>query len=210
MKKGHLPRRTFLRGAGALLALPALECMSPVAQAASKFTGKSKGGAPVRMAFIYSPNGRNMPLWTPKGEGKNYQLSPTLQPLAKHKGAMQVLSGLDHDKAKPNGDGGGDHARANATFLTGCQAKKTSGADIKIGVLGRPDCGCADWRPDFAALTRDELRRDPPERTLRLRLRMRLSVQSLVAHRAHPHGAGARPAGGFRAPVRQCARQGLC
>jgi len=119
---------------GALIGLPALECMTPAAKAAGKFTGQSAGGAPVRMAYIYSPNGRNMGLWAPKGEGKDYQLSKTLEPLAKHKGAMQVLSGLDHDKAKANGDGGGDHARANATFLTGCQAKKTSGADIKIGV----------------------------------------------------------------------------
>lgn len=88
----------------------------------------------MRMAFIYSPNGRNMPLWTPKAVGNNFALENTLSPLAKHRSMLQVLSGLDHDKAKANGDGGGDHARANATFLTGCQAKKTSGADIRIGV----------------------------------------------------------------------------
>ena len=120
---------------GALIALPALECMAPVAQAAKgRFSGRSAGGAPVRMAFIYSPNGRIMDQWTPEQVGKNFKMSNTLSPLAKHQSNLQVLSGLDHDKAGANGDGGGDHARANATFLTGCQAKKTSGADIKIGV----------------------------------------------------------------------------
>lgn len=119
---------------GALIALPALECMTPVVRAAGGFTGKSAGGAPVRMAFIYSPNGRIMDQWTPKGVGKDFELANSLSPLSKHQSMLQVLSGLDHDKAKANGDGGGDHARANATFLTGCQAKKTSGADIKVGV----------------------------------------------------------------------------
>ena len=119
---------------GALIALPALECMAPVSGAATKFTGKSAGGAPLRMAFIYSPNGRMMDQWTPQGTGKNFTLANTLSPLANHKSMLQVLSGLDHDKAKANGDGGGDHARANATFLTGCQAKKTAGADIRVGV----------------------------------------------------------------------------
>ncbi|MGI9241374.1 MAG: DUF1552 domain-containing protein [Verrucomicrobiales bacterium] len=132
--KNEIPRRSFLRGMGALIALPALECMRSGAGAAGTFTGKSAGGAPVRMAFVYSPNGRNMPLWTPQGLGESFELKNTLSPLAKYKSELQVLSGLDHDKARPNGDGGGDHARANATFLTGCQAKKTSGADIRIGV----------------------------------------------------------------------------
>lgn len=94
----------------------------------------SAGGVPVRMAFIYSPNGRIMDQWTPTGVGKDFSLTNSLSPLGKHRSMLQVLSGLDHDKAKANGDGGGDHARANATFLTGCQAKKTSGADIRIGV----------------------------------------------------------------------------
>lgn len=117
-----------------MIALPALECMTPLARAAGNFPGKSPGGAPVRMAFIYSPNGRIMSQWTPKALGKNFKLENTLSPLAKHRSMLQVLSGLDHDKARANGDGGGDHARANATFLTGCQAKKTAGADIRIGI----------------------------------------------------------------------------
>ena len=57
-----------------------------------------------------------------------------LDPLNPVKEDLLVLSGLAHDKARPNGDGAGDHARASATFLTGCQARKTHGADIKVGV----------------------------------------------------------------------------
>jgi hypothetical protein len=61
------------------------------------------------------------------------ELPSSLKPLQDYKNDFQVLSGLDHTKANANGDGAGDHARANATFLTGCQAKKTAGKDIRIG-----------------------------------------------------------------------------
>ena len=54
-------------------------------------------------------------------------MSRTLQPLEKLREDLLVFSGLAHEKAEANGDGAGDHARANATFLTGCQARKTSG-----------------------------------------------------------------------------------
>ncbi len=125
---GPLDRRTFLKGLGTAIALPALDCMTPIASAA----GKTK--APLRMAFIYGPNGVNVDKWRPNGSGKDYTLSPTLEPMKALKPHFQVLSGLDHDKAHANGDGGGDHARANSTFLTGVQIRKTAGADIKAGV----------------------------------------------------------------------------
>jgi hypothetical protein len=128
MHDASFPRRTLLRGLGATLSLPFLESLAPrgARAAAAK--------APLRMAFVYLPNGAIMPKWNPTGEGKDYQLSPTLAPLSSHKEDIQVITGLAHDKARANGDGAGDHARANATFLTGCQARKTSGADIKLGV----------------------------------------------------------------------------
>lgn len=111
------------------MALPTLEAMSLVSSFAA-----SAGKPPVRMAFAYLPNGIIMEHWTPKAEGRDYELPRTLQSLAPFQKDMQVLTGLDHDKANPHGDGGGDHARANATFLTGAQAKKTAGADIRVGV----------------------------------------------------------------------------
>ena len=113
------------------MALPFLEAMGPLSMYAAP---KRQSEKPIRMAFAYVPNGVIMNQWSPKKEGPNYDLTPTLQSLSPVKDRIQVLSGLDHDKANPNGDGGGDHARANATFLTGCQAKKTDGADIQIGI----------------------------------------------------------------------------
>lgn len=91
-------------------------------------------GLPRRMAFVYVPNGVNMSDWTPSGVGDSFELPMILEPLRPVQKDILVLSGLAHDKARPNGDGAGDHARASATFLTACQAKKTDGADIKVGV----------------------------------------------------------------------------
>jgi len=125
----QIPRRTFLRGLGTAIALPTLDAMIPARALAA---GNAK--FPTRMAFIYIPNGVIQEKWNVKGEGKDYQFSHILEPLAKHREDLLVFSGLAHDKARANGDGAGDHARANATFLTGAQARKTSGADIKLGV----------------------------------------------------------------------------
>ncbi|HUS36985.1 MAG TPA: DUF1552 domain-containing protein [Verrucomicrobiae bacterium] len=127
MKNWQIPRRTFLKGLGTAMALPLLEAMPPaVAAAASK-------GAPRRMAFVYVPNGANMADWRPKNFGANYDLPRILEPLKNVQSEVSVFTGLTHDKGRANGDGAGDHARASATFLTGCQPKKTDGADIKVG-----------------------------------------------------------------------------
>ena len=75
-----------------------------------------------------------MDRWNPSGSGADWALSQTLEPLASVRSAVQVIAGLKHDKANANGDGAGDHARANATFLTGAQAYKTAGSDIRVGV----------------------------------------------------------------------------
>jgi hypothetical protein len=137
-KKWQIPRRSFLKGLGTALALPALEAMLPssraIAAAAASAGAGAGNGRPLRMAFVYTPNGVNMDDWRPKGVGTDFQLPYILEPLKAHQRDLQVFTGLAHDKAKANGDGAGDHARANATFLTGCQARKTAGADIRIGV----------------------------------------------------------------------------
>src|SRR5439155_10287676 len=64
----------------------------------------------------------------------NFDLPAILQPLAAHKNDLLVLTGLTADKARPHGDGGGDHARALAAFLTGAQPRKTDGTDIRAGI----------------------------------------------------------------------------
>ncbi len=127
-----LSRRTVLRGLGTALALPWLEAMGPMTSWAAN-TPAAKA-APNRMAFLYVPNGKNMPDWTPKTEGAGFELPAILEPLRPVKDNLLVLTGLTADKARPHGDGGGDHARAMAAFLTGCQARKTDGTDIRAGI----------------------------------------------------------------------------
>jgi hypothetical protein len=132
-KKSHIPRRTFLRGLGTAMALPMLDAMSPVAKAFGA-NGEAAKQFPKRMSFVYVPNGANMADWTPKTVGENFDLPYILEPLKPFQKDFLVLSGLAHDKGRPHGDGAGDHARASASFLTGCQARKTPGVDIKVGV----------------------------------------------------------------------------
>jgi hypothetical protein len=119
---------------GTAVALPLLEAMEPAVSLAASASGSGAGTAPTRMAFLFVPNGVNMSEWTPQTVGYGYQLSNILQPLSKLKDDILVLSGLTHDKGRANGDGAGDHARAAAVFLTGCQPRKTDGANIRAGV----------------------------------------------------------------------------
>ncbi len=90
--------------------------------------------APLRMLFLMVPNGAHMPAWTPTAEGPGFELPATLQPLAKYREYLSVFTGLTLDGARDHGDGGGDHARSGASFLTGAHPRKTNGADIKNGV----------------------------------------------------------------------------
>jgi len=137
-----LSRRNFLRGLGVCLTLPVFEsALGPTLRAATKAAagagaplGVTSTGAPLRMAFVYFPNGAHQENWWPAGEGAAFELGRTMQPLAALKGSLQVVGGLDHKNADPGNDGAGDHARANATFLTGVRARKTDSADIQAGI----------------------------------------------------------------------------
>lgn len=128
-----LNRRTVLKGAGAIVALPWLEATGLASLARAAGTTEA-AKPPRRMAFLYVPNGIHMPDWTPKTDGANYELPDILKPLAKVRDNVMVLSGLVCDKARSNGDGAGDHARASAAFLTGAQPRKTSGANFRAGM----------------------------------------------------------------------------
>ncbi|MHC5539390.1 DUF1552 domain-containing protein, partial [Singulisphaera rosea] len=90
--------------------------------------------APLRLAFCYVPNGVHMQDWTPKTDGASFEFPHILEPLAKVKEKLLVLTGLAQENADAKGDGGGDHARSLATFLTGCHPLKTDGANIRAGV----------------------------------------------------------------------------
>jgi Protein of unknown function (DUF1552) len=126
----HLPRRTFLRGLGASIALPMLDAMTPAL--ARGATGAVAG--PKRLVFTYVPNGVSMTGWTPQSAGAGFELSTVLKPLAAYRDDMLVLTGLAQKNGMALGDGPGDHARAAASYLTGVHPKKTAGADIQNGV----------------------------------------------------------------------------
>src|SRR6266446_6178395 len=123
-----IPRRAFLRGAGAVLALPVLDAMTPALSAET--------ARPIRLGFIQVPNGimnlKNE--WAPKAEGP-LEMTRILEPLADFKDRMVVMSGLDSQQAAGlNFEVGGDHPRACTAWLTGTHAKMTAGADLRAGI----------------------------------------------------------------------------
>jgi hypothetical protein len=133
----NFSRRSFLRGVGACMALPALESVltsSAAAATAPTELAVTATGAPLRMAFVYIPNGVIQDTWWPKGGAKDFEFNDTMKPLESLKESLQIFGGLDHINATAGPDGAGDHARANGTFLTGVRVRKTAGADIHAGV----------------------------------------------------------------------------
>jgi hypothetical protein len=98
---------------------------------ASELGGTDKA---LRLAFAYVPNGIIMDSWTPKSAGTDFEFPATIKALAPFRENLLVLSGLAHHNGEALGDGGGDHARAGATFLTGVHPRKTMGADIHLGI----------------------------------------------------------------------------
>ena len=125
----HLHRRSFLKGMGAVVALPVLDAMTPAFATAAQLRK-----APVRLAFTYVPNGITMAEWTPAGEGAAFQFSRIMKPLEPFRSDLMVVSGLAHKNGAALGDGPGDHARAAASYLTGVHPRKTAGADIQNGI----------------------------------------------------------------------------
>ena len=127
-------RRQFLRGVGAGVGLPAFASLAQPVMAANAGKAITASGAPLRMAFLYVPNGVIQDAWRPRGEGRDFQMNRTMQPFADFKKDLQVYSGLEQQNGWAGKDGAGDHARANATILTGRRPRKTAGADIRLGI----------------------------------------------------------------------------
>lgn len=126
----YLPRRTFLRGIGATLALPLLDAMVP-AMAATRLTAAKPA---VRLGFVYVPNGIIQKAWLPAKTGTGYEMASTMKPLEAYREKILVLSNLMQNGGRALGDGAGDHARAGATWLTGVHPKKTEGSDIHAAI----------------------------------------------------------------------------
>jgi len=124
-----LPRRTFLKGMGTAVALPFLDAMMP-AMATAQTT---KAARPVRMAFVYVPNGIDMRHWNPSYEGELGKLPQTLVPMEPFRKDITLLGNLTHNTGRALLDGPGDHGRCCGSYLTGVQVKKTL-VDIKASV----------------------------------------------------------------------------
>jgi hypothetical protein len=121
-----LDRRTFLRGMGTAIALPFLDSMTPA-------FASSNAKAPIRMAFVYVPNGIDMRNWNPSYEGPLRELPSILQPLEPFKQDILLTGNLTHNNGRALLDGAGDHGRCCASYLTGVQPKK-SVTEIKNGI----------------------------------------------------------------------------
>src|SRR5213596_3452513 len=122
--KKALPRRTFLRGMGATMALPLLEAMVPAATALAKTPAN-----PVRrLGFVFMTMGCDIARWTPPGENKLDELSPILSALAPVKEHVTAITNLELQNAYP-----GSHATSNAAFLSAAKAKLTESSDYYLG-----------------------------------------------------------------------------
>jgi hypothetical protein len=123
--KTALPRRTFLRGVGAALALPLLDAMVPAASAMAR----TAATAPRRLGYVYMPMGMNPVPWTPAEVGPMTTLSQSLSPLMSHLNDVTVVTNLEINDAHISGN----HASANASFLTCVRPKRTEGSDYVNG-----------------------------------------------------------------------------
>ena len=119
--KKAISRRTILRGVGATVALPLLDAMIPALTAQVKTAAKRIR----RLGVVYHPNGVIYDKWLPKGEGTDFEFSPTLAGLQPFRDKVTVVTGLFMDLAEALGDGGGDHSRACGAYLSGVHVKKS-------------------------------------------------------------------------------------
>jgi hypothetical protein len=123
VRRGSLPRRTFLRGVGATLALPWLDAMRPAFS-----VGLKAAVQPTRFGFIYVPHGVILDSFTPRTEGANFEFQPIMKPLEPFREQLTVVSNL---VGPP--DGGSGHVGAAAGWLSGTSAKKTEAEDVRLG-----------------------------------------------------------------------------
>jgi len=136
--KKAIARRTFLRGVGTTLALPLLDSMTPA------FAGpQASATKPSRLSVVYVPNGIIMKNWTPATEGANFQIPPTLEPVAAFQDQMLLVTGLaNHAAVPPKGERpAGPHASASGAFLTGVYPKPPAQAGISLDQIAAKELG---------------------------------------------------------------------
>ena len=118
----------------ALPGMPSLVSAGTAAGVPGAARGVTASGAPLRMAYLYVPNGVIMDHWRPEGTGDGFELNRSMKPLEEHKEDIQIIKGFEQANGWAGPDGAGDHARSSATFLTGARPKKTAGSDIQLGI----------------------------------------------------------------------------
>lgn len=124
-----LPRRTFLRGVGATLALPLLDAMVPALSALSK----TAAAAPVRLGFVFVPNGLILREFLPQSAGRGFDIPRILAPIAPYQDQLTIVSGLANAAGDALDASSGPHSRGSGCWLNGMRAKRTEGADIQAG-----------------------------------------------------------------------------
>src|SRR5687768_15674648 len=134
-----IPRRTFVRGMGATVALPFLDAMVPAGRIWRAAPGSNTRLVAIEMvhgAAGCNELGARMNLWSPAGLGRQFDLGPTaLKPLEAYRDYLTIISNTDVREAEPTGpkEIGGDHFRSSAVYLTHMHPKQTEGSDIYVG-----------------------------------------------------------------------------
>ena len=193
--KKHLPRRTFLRGMGATLALPLLDSMVP----ARTLLAQTAANPAARLGFVYVPHGAIMDKWTPATEGAGFEFTPILKPLEPFRDYVNVVSGLGHRAA----DTTAVHSLSPTTWLSGVRPKATQGVDAYAGITADQIAAQADRAGHAAAVDGARHRGSlGPDRLVRSRLRLHLHEHAVVADADDAAADGDQPAQGVRADVR--------
>ena len=193
-----ISRRTVLRGLGTTVALPLLDAMVPALTALQKTPA-----APVRrLGVVYHPNGVIYENWLPKGTGRDFTLSPILEPLEPFRKQLVVVTGLSSHQAEALGDGGGDHSRASG-IVSHRRARQEVGQRRRQRHVDGPDRRQGARARDAAVVAAADRGRQQPGGRLRRRLQLRLQQHAVVADADAAADGGEQPAGGLRAPVRR-------
>ena len=141
IKKVALPRRTFIRGMGATLALPFLDAMVPAGSVWSKAPRVADPTRLITIEIVHGAAGCNewgatQNLWSPAAAGREFDLSPSaLLPLEPYRDYLTIISNTDVQGAEaviPK-EIGGDHFRSSAVFLTQAHPKQTESSDVVVG-----------------------------------------------------------------------------
>ncbi len=175
ISKIALPRRTFLRGLGAAIALPVLDAMVP----AMSVVAQTAANPSRRLAYVYIPMGMNPAQWMPGAVGRLTELSPTLSSLAPHLDYLTVVSNLELRNANTTGN----HASANCAFLSCAKAKRTEGSDYELGTTVDQIAAQQIGRDSADSVAGVGHRSHRASRQLRQRLRVRLPEQPVVVVR---------------------------